>query len=390
MSVDERTVPAMSDGRRRRRAKQARRDIRRAKARDRRTRDEASLVDVVRAALDGGHPLGLLSLASILIRMTVPDPFPKWGSRQREPIDMDNLIASFSRVQKREATAVLAVVAELMIDEEDRRDRCRRQVAARNDSLPEWISGLARIRVHRAVRATHVIGDEDALLIGAQLVGGHELTCVVHINHNMFSEVDDAYFLPDSIDKVLPRAIESNTDPDVSFVDMSLADARAWIDHGLERALFPTESDSWPDCQALVKWLTSHLPEGGAKFETPEWDWAPLLKLVRRFFVSPSGTPFNHFYSEELLLELIESGIGDPLRWSAARIAHLLDGVPFYGEHIPLGEMLEVPELLRAFIPFAHAESGIRDELTAETLVAIDEMSSAYKQEVLDKAEYWG
>lgn len=99
----------------------------------------------------------------------------------------------------------MAVVAELMLDEEDRRDRCRREVAARNDSLPEWISDQARIRVHRAVRATHVLGDEDELLIAVELAGGYALTCVVHLNHNMLSEVDDAYFVPESIDKVLRR-----------------------------------------------------------------------------------------------------------------------------------------------------------------------------------------
>ena len=55
------------------------------------------------------------------------------------------------------------------------------------------------------------------------------------LNHNMLSEVDDAYFLPQSIDKALSVAIDRNTDPDVSFDDMNLADARAWIAHGLEQ-----------------------------------------------------------------------------------------------------------------------------------------------------------
>ena len=255
---------------------------------------------------------------------------------------------------------------------------------------PSGSQDLSHIQVYRAVRATHVLGDEDELLIGVQLAGEYDLTCVVHLNHNMLSEVDDAYFLPQSIDNVLSVAIERNTDPDVSFVDMNIADARAWIDHGLAQSLFPIDSDTWPDCRALVVWLASHLPEGGAKFETSEWDWAPLLKLVRRFFASPSGAPFDDFCSEELLQELIDSGTGDPFRWSAARVARLLDGVPFYGEHHPLESVLKVPELLRAFVPFAHAQSGIRDELTSEALAVIDEMASAYKQEVLDKAEYWG
>jgi hypothetical protein len=389
VSVAERTVRAMSDGRRRRRAKQARRDTRRTKARERRTREEALFAEVIREALNGAHPLGLLSLASIVIRMTVPDPFPKWGSQKREPIDMDYLIGSLTREPSRETTALLAVLTELMVGEKDRQDRCRREVAAQNYSLPESISRLAQIRPYRAVRATHVLGDEDELLVGAELVGGYELTCVVHINHNMFSEVDDAYFVPDSIDKVLAGAIERNNDPDVSFVDMSLADARAWIDHGLERALFPIESGSWPHCRPLVEWLVTHLPEGGVKFETPEWDWASLSKLVRSFFASRSGAWFKLLYTEELLQELIESGSGDPLRWSAARIARVLDGTPFYDEHVPLMSVLEIPELLRAFVPFAHSQSGIRDELTAKALAVIDEKGPVYRRAVLEKAEYW-
>jgi hypothetical protein len=177
----------MSDGRRRRQAKHARRDARRTKARERKARDESSLADVVRGALAGGHPLGLLSLVSVVIRMTVPDPLSKLRTRQWEPLNMDDVIASFTRERCRETTALLAVLAELMPDETDRQDRCRREVAERKDSLPEWISRLPQIRVHRAVRATHVLGDEDELLIGAQLAGDYELTCVVHVNHNMFS-----------------------------------------------------------------------------------------------------------------------------------------------------------------------------------------------------------
>ena len=130
---------------------------------------------MIRGALSGGRPLGLLTLASVMIRMTVPDPFPKWGSRQREPIDMDRVIASFSRAKSWETTALLAVLAELMLNETDRQDRCRRAVAERNDSLPEWISDLSHIPVYRAVRATHVLGDEAELLIGAKLAGRFEI-----------------------------------------------------------------------------------------------------------------------------------------------------------------------------------------------------------------------
>jgi hypothetical protein len=302
---------------------------------------------------------------------------------------MGGLVTLFVGTRGRETTALLAVLAELMVDEPELQGRCRKEVAERKDALPKWVSALPGLQFRRAVRATHVLGDEDELLIGMQLMGKYDMTCIVHINHNMASEIDDADFMPDSIDEVVTSAVERNTDADVSVADMTLADAGAWIRHGLDQTLFPRKSDSWPDCLPLVRWLSARLPQGGLKYQSPEWDWAPLLKLVRRFFASRQGAPFDCFCSEELLLELIDSGTGDPLRWSAARVARLLDGVPFYSEHIPLENVLEVPELLRAFIPFAHAESGIRDQLTLDALAIIDEMSPAYKKEVLDKAEYW-
>jgi len=64
--------------------------------------------------------------------------------------------------------------------------------------------------------------------------------------------------------------------------------------------------------------------------------------------------------------------------------------LPFYDADLQLESLLEGTELLRAFVPFAHAQSGIREELTAEALAVIDQMGPAYKEEVLAKAEYWG
>ena len=66
------------------------------------------------------------------------------------------------------------------------------------------------------------------------------------------------------------------------------------------------------------------------------------------------------------------------------------NGLPFYDAYLQLESVLAGPELLRTFVPFAHAQSGIRDELIAEALAVIDQMGPAYKEEVLAKAEYWG
>lgn len=327
------------------------------------TPEEAPLLDGVRQALATGHPLDLLGMTSLLIEATRPDPLAFLASgQQRDQIDLDRLVASFIGVQVRETTALLAVFAELL-DDDDLRLRCRREAAARRDDLPQWLTDLAHVTAYRAVRMTHVLGDSDEVLIGARFANGDELTCVVFIDHDTMSAVKDAFFVPGPIGNVVSVAAQSNTDPDRTFVDMSLADARAWIQQGPDNPLFWSESDSWPGCRPLLRWLIGRLPGGGEKYQSPEWD---SDELCEAFFASEYGAAFDRD-DAELLVALLDAA-RDPLRWSVARVERAL-GDPHYD--IPASVVLRAPTLLRAFIPFAHAQSGIRGELTAEALAAV-------------------
>ncbi|WP_197740046.1 hypothetical protein [Mycolicibacterium sp. P9-64] len=377
----------MNDARKRRQAKQARRDAQRLKTHEapeetsgeppEATTEGALLLEEVRRALATGHPLDLLGIASLMIEATKPNPLAAYvkSRAERPTVRLDDLIAGFIGLPVPETTALLAVLAELLVDDEDLRLTCATEVAARDDSLPRWILGLSHGDVYRAVRMTHVLGDGDELLIGARLAGGHELTCVAHIDHLSSSTIKDAFFVPDSLDRVVSVAEATNTDPDTSFVDMSLADARAWIQYALDRPLFTRGSDSWPDCRTLVQWLIGHMPDGGQKYEPP-WDEESTEELCDQFFNSPAGAPFDDYDHRELLSELLATG--DPLRWSETRMAEVF--TRSFGEGASLQAVLDVPALLRAYVPFAHAQSGIRDELTADALAVIDEMSPGHER----------
>lgn len=356
----------MNDGRRRRQAKQARRDARREKAHEPETPGEAPLLDEVRQALEHGHPLDLLGMASMLIEATRPNPlaFLK-PDQQGDHIDLDALVESFIGVQVRETTALLTVFAELL-DDEVLALQCRREVATRHDALPPWLVDLEDVDVTRAVRMTHVLGDGDEVLIGARLANGDELTCAAFIDHDLTSVVKDAFFVPGPLETVVSVALERNTDPDSSFVEMSLADARAWTQQGPHNPLFWAESDSWPGCRPLLRWIVRHMPEGGATYEAPEWD---SDELSDAFFASEHGAAFDRSEYGDLLRALFVAA-RDPLRWSVPRVERALDAE----DDNPLAAV-GAPELLRAFIPFAHVQSGVRDELTAEALAAIDDMA---------------
>ncbi|MDH6197996.1 hypothetical protein M2272_004652 [Mycobacterium frederiksbergense] len=322
----------MNDKRRARRAKQARRDARRARKRNAEDPGDTTFRDAIRRAMAGGHPLGLLSLASYLIHVAKPDPLD--GETY-----LDNVLTGLIGVRTREMTALLTVIAELLVDDPAPQLRCRQELADRHEHLPRWITALPQAHVYRAVRRTDVLGDVDELVIGMRFNSAHELTVAVLIDHNMFSGIADAAAVPDPIDEALARATESSSDTHV--VEMKLADARAWIEEALTQPTLIPKTDTWPLYRALVRWLVDRLPEGG-EHRSPAMDWEAIEELCDRFFATDSASPFTDAGHRELLLELLEDD-RDPLRWSDVRV-ELAIGSPYYsGGTIPLEVVLDAP-----------------------------------------------
>lgn len=386
----------MADGRKRSAAKQARRDARRRKARrddvsERETPEDTPLIDEVREALDTGQPLDLLGLVSLLILATSLQP-GVLRPPDEDPPSLTELVAAFIDVQVPETTALLAVLGELVVGDDALRNQCRRAVASRHETLPGWLAALGQTSIHRVVRMTHVLGDGDEVLVGVRLADGTEMTCAASIDHLMTSEIRDAFFVPSSIDTVLGVAKAGNANPDNNFADVDLADARAELHDALDKhlSMLPLESDTWPGCRPLVQWLIQLMPGGGSNLWAAERDSTDTAPLLARFFASQAGMPFEDRNHRELLELCIEDGTGDPLRWSAARLRQLLTTAVTLDQHIAVESQLDVPELLRVFIPFAHAESGIRQELTAEALAVIDEEADGYRAEVLSEAQRTG
>jgi hypothetical protein len=389
MSVVGRSVRGMSDGRRRRRAKQARRDARRKAAyqwdplgvekRDEKSSVDTTFRDALRRAL-GRHPLGLISIAGMMIHVARPDSLTSPDADY-----LDRILTDLIDARNRETTALLAVIAELLVDDPEPQLRCRREVAGRGEHLPRWIGNLSQVEVYRAVRRTHVFGDVDELVFGMRIGGGHELTVAVMIDHNLSSTVVDAGVVTDPIDMALARVAETSTD--TSVFEMTLNDARTWIEEALDKPRLVPKTETWPLYRPLVQWLVSRLPERGEP-RSPAW-LESTEELCDTFFASDAAAPFTDSGHREMLVQLLESGTGDPVRWSAARVERTIGSTLYLEGSIPLEVALDAPDLLRAFIPFAHMQSGIRDELTSRTLAAIDTLRTNYKRKVLREANYW-
>lgn len=353
--------------------------------------EEVSLVDEIGDALDSGEPLDLLGLASTVIaaltehrrRPMLMEPDP-----DDDIADLDEVLASFIEVDVPETTAILAVFAQMLSDP-GMRAECARVVAERNEELPRWLAELSQATAYRAVVMSHVLGDGIELLVAVRLEDGQELTCAAHIDHLMMSELSDAFFVPGPIDEVLTVAKASNNDPDTSFADLDLADVGAGLDEAFDLNLMlgvEEETETWPSSRALVEWLTRLLPSGGTNPWARHVDSAELDAALDKFFGSLVGMPFNTPGHREMLEGFVIEGTGDPLRWSAPRIVQLLDSAMFYDPDLSVEVQLEAPDLMRAYVPFAHAQSGIRQELTVEATDAIDESAEDYAIALVQRA----
>jgi hypothetical protein len=223
--------------------------------------DEASLIDEVREALDDGQPLDLLGLVSMVILATDP---PLIRTPADRPSRLAELVDAFIGTPGRETTALLSVLGALLIDDEPLRVQCRRAAEARRERLPGWLADLNRTTVRRAVRMTDSSGDGEELLLGVRFSDGQELTCAVTIDHRSRSSIQDAFFVPAPLERVLSVAQANNTDPDTTFDDADLADAAATLQSALAHNWIgspPEGSDTWPSCRALVQWLASLAPQ---------------------------------------------------------------------------------------------------------------------------------
>jgi hypothetical protein len=332
------------------------------------------------------HPLSLLELVSGVLEVLEPPRHPLETAPPEGLPDLGDLVESCLGARLRETSALLGVLAAFTTDEVFRR-RAHREIADRADALPAWLAGLGSTRVTSVRELVHVLGDGDDLVLGVLLPDGTEFTTVVYLDHNVGTLVKDAFVLPAPADEVVVQLTEIADDPDSVVRDLDAADARVRIVEAAEQAAMtypPFETETWPACRTLVHWVTRMLPAGGQGYDFPEWSDAELADLIERFLTAPQGRAFDDPDHRGLLESLLwfgsGYGTGDPMRWSPVTVEILLlDWMPRkIVAEVPYLDLL--PDLLRAFVRFCHAERGIRDVHTAATLEAVDVLEPEYRQ----------
>jgi hypothetical protein len=347
---------------------------------------EPDLIRDVRVALADNDPLALLGFVSSLLEALRPR---RTHPLEPPPIERgpskDELLHTFIEVDCVETSALLAAVAALSDDEVERR-RLMREVERRGHRLPAWLLGLNDAEAYRAVEMVHVLRDGDNVVVGVRLPTGKELTATVYIDHNVGTLVKDAFVLPGSIGEAVDLMRTTANDPDTSFEDIPIEDAKVRIVEAMERAAItfpPFETDAWPACRPMIEWVARHLPDGGRGYERPEWSDSARNDLSELFFLSAFGKSLDSGDDRDLLDSVLwfgcDYGPGDPMRWSPVAVEMILaDWIP-RKIVADAAYLSKAPELLRAFVRFCHAERGIRSELTDETLEAIDRWEPEYQ-----------
>jgi hypothetical protein len=336
-----------------------------------------------------GEPVSLLDYGSGLITAVDPrrtNPFERQSDDSEPKLTIDELTGMLADTELPETTALLTIIGQLGGDDLVRA-RARKAVARRLDPMPEWLARLGQASVYRTVEMTEALGDGEDIMLGIRLASGDEITLLVYVDHNLGSVAKDGFSVPGPIGEVVKTLLTRAGDPDTTLRDIDGADARARLEEAIghgARMWPPLESDSWPGSRPLVEWATRKLPEGGRGYEHREWSEKERKALGRQFLASEFAAGLDSADHRGLLDDILwygtDYGPGDPLRWSPVAVEIVLvDWIP-RKIRAEVSYLTKAPEVLRAFIRFAHAERGIRPELTADTLSAVDDFEPEYQR----------
>ena len=323
-------------------------------------------------------------------------PFADRSEAEAGP-SREELINSFLDVRRPEISALLGAIAELTADEVERR-RILRELADRPHKPPRWLRRLSPPRVVRALEMSHVLGDGDNLLLDVRTGNDDALAVLVYIDHNMGTLVKDAFAVEEPLSVLEGQFRELTADePDTTFTELDLADARARISEAIELSSItypPLESETWPACRPLVEWVLRHLPDGGTGYVRPDWPEVEREKVVEQFLASPHAPDVPVEDARDLTHVMVwfacDYGPGDPLRWSTVSVEIFL--TDFLARKALFGQktLRRAPKVLEAFVRFAHDQHGIRPELTRETLESVEHHAPEFRRQLSGEQEEFG
>ncbi|MGE3326300.1 MAG: hypothetical protein AB7N61_12940 [Acidimicrobiia bacterium] len=347
----------------------------------------------VRSALRERSPFELLAKASSLVELTTERPSDRWAGAKSGAPDVNELVGSFIECGIPEMAVLATAIVTLHTDPSL---SLGYKVAMRGRVLPRvpaWLHTMDSIEITDTFVQSDVLGDGENVVVSWRWPDGHSATAIVYVDHNMGTAVKDAFILDESAADV--RAVLVNAD-EAAFMSQTViapADVRSRIAEAMatgDMMMPPLVSDTWPVCRPMVEWVIRRLPDGGTGYLRPVWPMADRDELLDEFVASSFGEvpTLQPVQVRELADPLVwfacDYGPGDPLRWSPASAEIVL--TDWYARKVlgfSAAEMRRMPDVLAAFVRFAHDRRGIPAALTTETLSSVERWRGVYLDELV-------
>ncbi|HEY5980113.1 MAG TPA: hypothetical protein VIT41_10805 [Microlunatus sp.] len=342
--------------------------------------------DEVEAALEVGHPIDIVMLASSLIAGLDPDvrtPAEDATGELPQPAEFVRmfLASGDARLQ------VLAWTVARLLPDADLHDEV--EAALDRGTVPEWLRPLAAAEVVAACQTTDPLRDSTDLVVSLR-VGESDLTVIGLIDFNAGGALKDGFVVPAPLSAV-QEALSASGETGMETWDLAPADARIWLSDAIAVGRTtepPFESDSWPQARPLVEWALRLCPLGGRGWVRREWTSEDVEKVVDEFAAAPDGVVLTDRADRVVLVEalhgLARDTFADPQLISAVRLELGLGYLWPTTLHHDLDRLLGLPDLLVPYVRWAHDRRGIPADDTEQALAAIAHLRAAYVRDVAE------
>ncbi len=242
-------------------------------------------------------------------------------------------------------------------------------------SRPAWAWAVGAAAVTSTHLVTHDLADGYDVAISARHPGADKDHVVaVYVDDNLDGMAKDLLVHDDATAFLSMSADE----PGMYVSEIDQATAAAMIDDAMDVAFATGEmapvAEQFGAYFSIVEHYVAKLPGGGASPGPP----APAppdaqADVISRFLVSDVGSV--HSDQRAVLLDAVEFVVdelgGDPLRWSPVVVHLVAAGWLPLSSHGP--DALDgFAEVVRDFVPWAHAEQGWGDRYVADALAVLD------------------
>lgn len=364
-------------------------DPRKRAAEDRaRAQAEATpeLEDEVSAALDSGHPIDIVMLASSLIAGLDPDDSTPAAEEPAVLPRPEEFVRMFLDSGDPRLHVLAWTVAQLLPDA-----RLHAEVAAAlaPETVPGWLLPVADAEVVTGWQTTDPLRDSTDLVVPVR-VGDLDLTVIGLIDLNADGALKDGFAVPAPLTAV-QEALSASGETSMETGDLSPADARVWLADAIAAGRTvepPFESDSWPQARPLVEWALRLCPTGGRGRERREWTAEDIEDVVAEFAAAPEGGVVADQADRAVLVDalhgLARETSADPMLLGAVRLELGLGYLWPTTLHHDLDALLALPDVLGSYVRWAHGRRGIPAEDTDQALAAIAHVRAAYVRDVAE------